>query len=82
MRLLVLRRTYELLTAAFSFVAALAWNEAIQALFLRIFGPASTLAAKFIYAVLLTALIVWLGSRLARMTALIEKRLKPPTETV
>lgn len=75
LRLQVVRRTYELLTAALSFVAALAWNEAIQALFLKIFGPAQTLPAKFIYAILLTALIVWMGTRLAKITELIEKQL-------
>lgn len=76
-RLLVLRRTYELLTGAFAFVAALAWNEAIQALFLRIFGPAQTLLAKFLYAAVLTVIIVYLGNKVARVTATVEERLKP-----
>jgi hypothetical protein len=75
-RLAVLRRTYDLLTAAFSFVAALAWNDAIQSLFLRVFGPSSTLVAKFLYAIILTIIIVWFGSRLARLTRSAEKRLK------
>ncbi len=74
-RLSVLKRSYDLLTAAFSFVAALAWNDAIQALFLRIFGPTSTVIAKFIYAVMLTIIIVWMGSRLAKVTGSLEKRL-------
>lgn len=77
LRLMVLQRTYELLMAAFSFVAALAWNEAIQALFLRLFGPAQTLWAKFLYAALLTVIIVYMGSRLARVTKALEKRIKP-----
>lgn len=76
LRLQVIRRTYELLTAALSFVAALAWNEAIQGLFLKIFGPAQTLPAKFAYAAILTAIIVWMGTRLAKVTTLIEKRLQ------
>ena len=76
-RLAILKRSYDLLTAAFSFVAALAWNDAIQSLFLRIFGPSSTVVAKFIYAIVLTVLIVWMGSRLAKITGSIEKRLKP-----
>jgi membrane protein YdbS with pleckstrin-like domain len=75
LHLLVVRRTYELLTAAFSLVAALAWNDAIQALFLQVFGPAQTLLAKFAYAVILTVLIVWLGSRFAKMSAVVEKHL-------
>ncbi len=73
-RLSVVKRTYDLLTAALTFVAALAWNDAIQSLFQTIFGPASTLAAKFIYAIILTIIIVWLGSRIARLTQAIERR--------
>ena len=72
-RIAVMRRTYDLLTAAFSFVAALAWNDAIQSLFIYIFGPSSTLIAKFLYAFLLTVVIVWFGSRLARITRIAEK---------
>ncbi len=75
-RLAVLRRTYDLLTAAFSFVAALAWNDAIQSFFLAIFGPSNTLIAKFLYALILTVLIVWFGSRLARITRKAEQRFK------
>lgn len=81
LRLLVLQRTYELLMAAFSFVAALAWNEAIQGLFLRIFGPAQTLWAKFLYAVILTVIIVYMGSRLARVTKVVEQRIKPESRS-
>lgn len=74
-RLAVLKRTYDLLTAAFSFVAALAWNDAIQSLFLRVFGASNTLVAKFLYAAVLTIIIVWFGSRLARLTKSAEERL-------
>ncbi len=73
LRLQVIRRTYELLTAAFSLVAALAWNDAIQSLFLQLFGPAQTLWAKFAYAVVLTMLIVSLGSRVAKISEIVEK---------
>ena len=75
-RLAVAKRSYDLLTAAFSFVAALAWNDAIQSLFLQIFGPSSTIIAKFLYAIILTVIIVWLGSQLARVTGRLEKRYK------
>ncbi|MBU1348521.1 hypothetical protein KJ781_00415 [Patescibacteria group bacterium] len=71
---MVMKKTLELMTAAFSLVAALAWNDAIQALFQWIFGPQSNVAAKFFYAILVTAIIVWIGFRLARVTNLIEKR--------
>lgn len=73
-KLAVLKRTYDLLTSALSFVAALAWNDAIQTLFLRIFGESSTLIAKFLYAIVLTVIIVWFGSRLARLTRAVEER--------
>jgi hypothetical protein len=80
LRLTVMKKTLELMTAAFSLVAALAWNDAIQALFLWIFGPQSNVAAKFFYAVLVTGIIVWIGFRLAHVTNIIEKRYGPKTD--
>ena len=71
----VIRRTSELLMAALALVGALAWKEAIQALFLRLFGPASTLIAKFMYAILLTVLIVWVSARVAKLTSRLEQKL-------
>lgn len=53
-----MEKTTALLTAAFGLVAALAWNDAIQALFKSIFGEASEIWAKFIYAVVITLVIV------------------------
>jgi len=74
----VIKKSYELLTAAFSFVAALAWNDAIQSLFLRIFGPTSTIFAKFLYAILITVIIVYMGMKLAKLNKLVENKLKKP----
>jgi len=74
----VIKKSYELLTAAFSFVAALAWNDAIQALFLRIFGPSSTVLAKFLYAAIVTVIIVFMGMKLAKLNELLEKKMKKP----
>jgi hypothetical protein len=74
LRLSVIQKILELMTAAFSLVAALAWNDAIQSLFLRIFGPASGVAAKFIYALLVTGIVVFIGIRLSRVTKVIEQR--------
>ncbi|MBP9869772.1 hypothetical protein KBC59_04420 [Patescibacteria group bacterium] len=70
----VVQKILELMTAAFSLVAALAWNDAIQSLFLKIFGPQSNVTAKFIYAVFITGIVVWVGFRLSRVTKLIEKK--------
>lgn len=58
LKLELVQKMSELATAAFGLVAALAWNDAIQALFKVLFGSQSELWAKFAYAVLVTALVV------------------------
>ncbi|MCR4279091.1 MAG: DUF5654 family protein [bacterium] len=73
-RLLIARRTLELMTAAFALTAGLAWNDAIQSLFRKIFGEQSSLVAKFIYALLVTALIVLIGFRLSSLQKRIDER--------
>jgi len=54
-----------LITAAFGFVAALAWNSAIQKIFEHFFGNSDTLIAMLIYAVSVTVIAVlvtiWIG---------------------
>lgn len=72
LRLSILKKTLELMTSAFALVAALAWNDAIQSLFLKIFGPTSSLIAKFIYALLITAVVVIVAVRLSRLSRLID----------
>lgn len=56
-----------LLTGAIGLIAALAWNEAVKALFVKIFGEANGLAAKFGYAVVVTIVVVWMTMRLAKL---------------
>jgi len=63
----VLEKIIELMTAAFGLVAALAWNAAIQALFIAIFGEAGNLVAKFFYAVVVTVIVVFATIRLGRL---------------
>ena len=53
----VLDKIVQLLTAAFGLVAALAWNEAVQGLFRALFPEAGDLLAKFVYAVVVTAVV-------------------------
>lgn len=77
-RLLVLERTTELLTAALSLVAALAWNDAIQSLFKQIFGEAGSLYVKFAYAIFITALIVFISMRLTKLTQAIRNKALTP----
>lgn len=61
----VIEKLATLITAAFGLVAALAWNSAIQELFKRFFGDASTLGAMLAYAVIVTLIAVlatiWIG---------------------
>lgn len=73
----VMERTLQLATAAFGLVAALAWNDAIQTLFAQVFGEAADLTAKFIYALLVTALVVFITIRLARVQERIERDDQP-----
>lgn len=77
LRLSILQRTSELMTAALSLVAALAWNDAIQSLFKLVFGEAGSLVAKFVYAVLITVLVVFAVTRLAKITKALSDKLDP-----
>ena len=56
----VLDKFAELITFALGLVAALAWNEAIQQLFTQLLGEAGgALAAKFVYAALVTLIVIF-----------------------
>ena len=79
LRLNFLHKMYDLMTTAFSLVAALAWNDAIQSLFTKIFGSTNTLLAKFAYAIIVTFIIVWLGIRINRTARSLEKVLTKKT---
>lgn len=63
-----------LLTAAFGFVAALAWNGAIQKLVGEYLSAGDELMGMFIYAIIVTVIavivIVWIGRVLAKYRAL------------
>ncbi len=64
----VRERTYSYIVAAFSLVASLAWNEAIKSL-IDYFFPlgANTLLAKFIYAISITLIVVFITMYLERL---------------
>lgn len=47
-----------LIIAAFGLVAALAWNEAIKAIFTRVFGSAEGLGPMLTYAIVVTVIAV------------------------
>jgi hypothetical protein len=61
----VVEKIAALLTAAFGLVAALAWNGAIQAIFVAVFGEAGNIAAMLGYAIVVTVIAVlvtiWIG---------------------
>ncbi len=60
----VLEKITILITTAFGLVAALAWNDAIKALFVEIFGAAGNIIAMFLYAIIVTIIAVWVTMRL------------------
>jgi hypothetical protein len=72
----VLVQTATLINGAFALVAAFAWNEAIKALINKYVPAGSTLYSQFIYAIVVTIVVVIVSHRL---TSLI-KRYKPDEE--
>jgi len=64
----VREKTLGFIITAFSLVAGLAWNEAIQSLINGFFTiNKNSVAAKFIYAVVMTLLLVFITIYLARI---------------
>ncbi len=68
LKLEILEHMATLATAGFSLVAALAWNSAIQDLFekVNVFGEPDGIAVKFIYAALVTAIVVLVTAGIGR----------------
>ena len=62
----VMDKIAALVTAAFALVAALAWNDAIKAVFKEVFGKADAVAPMLIYAVIVTIFAVILTVIVAR----------------
>ncbi len=62
----VLEKIAALITVAFGLVAALAWNEAIKAVFKEVFGSAESIAPMLIYAIIVTIAAVILTIVVAR----------------
>ena len=63
----VLTKIIDLATAGFGLVAALAWNDAIKAIFDAIFPQAGNLAAKIVYAIVVTIIVVIVTLRLGKL---------------
>ena len=66
MKILVLDKMSALITAAFGLVAALAWNEAIKAIFKEIFGSEQSVVPMLAYAITVTIIAVILTILVAR----------------
>ncbi|MCV0431386.1 DUF5654 family protein [Nitrosopumilus sp.] len=62
----ILDKIAALIAAAFGLVAALAWNDAIKALFREVFGTTDQLGAMLAYAILVTVIAVILTIFVAR----------------
>ena len=62
----VLDKIAALITAAFGLVAALAWNEAIKAIFKEIFGSEDAIGPMLIYAIAVTIVAIILTIVVAR----------------
>jgi len=57
-----------LVLGGFGLVAALAWNDAIKSLFETLFQDKGTLAWKFLYAILITIIVVLVSMQLKRIS--------------
>lgn len=63
----VLDQLLTLLIGGLGLVAALAWNDAVRAMFDAFFPQRGGIIAKFVYAVLVTVVIVLVTMRLRRL---------------
>ena len=73
----------KLITTGFGIVAALAWNEAIKALFVKIFPrPEDNLLAMFGYAIIITILIVVATLQVSRLINIAKKQLKDQNSAI
>ena len=69
LKVIALDKIAALITAAFGLVAALAWNDAIKAIFKEIFGTADAIGPMLIYAIVVTIAAVVLTIIVARAVA-------------
>jgi hypothetical protein len=54
----VIEKIAALVTAAFGLIAALAWNGAIKAIFLKVFGESEGIGPMLVYAIVVTIIAV------------------------
>jgi hypothetical protein len=61
------------MAAAFGLVAALAWNEAIRTAINHFLGGEKTVISLFVYAIIVTALAVFVTARISRLSKKIKE---------
>jgi len=61
-------KTITLILGGFGLVAALAWNEAIKSLFETLFPKNNELIGKFIYATIVTTIVVIISLQLKKIS--------------
>lgn len=75
LQLEILDKISTLATAGFGLAAALAWNDAIKRLFQEIFGTQSNIGAMFLYAIIVTVIVVIVTMRLGKITNRLKEEL-------
>ncbi|HLA23187.1 MAG TPA: DUF5654 family protein [Candidatus Nanoarchaeia archaeon] len=64
----ILKKFNVLITGAFAFVSALAWNTAIQELFKEIYPTKTGLVAMFTYAIFVTLIAFFVTSWMSKIS--------------
>jgi uncharacterized BrkB/YihY/UPF0761 family membrane protein len=64
-----------LILAGFGLVAALAWNDAIQTLFKAIFPQNQEIIGKFVYAIIVTFIVVIISLQLQKVSKKVDGEL-------
>lgn len=72
----LLEQAQSLMTAGFALVAALAWNTAIQDLFQLLFPDQNSIIAKFLYALLITLIMILVTRRLGKTISALRSKIK------
>ena len=67
MKKAIIEKLAVLITAAFGLVAALAWNDTIKAIFVKVFGASDTVFAMIIYAIVVTVIAVFVTIYIAKV---------------
>jgi uncharacterized membrane protein len=60
-------KSITLIMGGFGLVAALAWNEAIKSLFENLFKDKGSIISKFVYATIITVIVVIVSIQLQRL---------------